>query len=297
MITLLREPADMARALALLVSGFPAAEQQSYLTTLGGMVSRPQAAEELIVFEAREGKQRTGVALARVLPGRAALVWPIRPSRGELAAKLLSLLLNQLQARKVAAAHATTTLEQQDEFSLLRDAGFTDGGQLHYMAATEAAFLSDPPPSDLTFEIVPPDEPELARIVMASYQRSLDCPLLDGWRTIDDVLTGYQATGTFRPELWRLIRSGSNVVGCLLMSDFPEQAQGELTYLGIDPKFRGKGFGLMATRWLLHFGRQTGWRHILLAVDAQNVPAQRIYSAAGFRRVAVRRLLALRFST
>jgi mycothiol synthase len=293
-IVLLLDPAEMARGLSLLVGGFPVEEQPGYLDTLARLVSRPAAAEELVVAEARDGSQRTGIALAQLLAGRAALVWPVRATDQSLAANLLETVLDELRRRGVIVAQALTTPDQPQEAQLLHSAGFADGGELLYMAATEEAFLAESPRSDITFEVVSPADAELARIVADTYQGSLDCPIVDGWRTIEDVLAGYLATGTHRQELWRLLRRGGQAVGCLLLSDFPEHEQGELTYLGICPQYRGQGLGLIATRWLLHFASQANWQQVLLAVDAHNQPARRVYLAAGFREVAVRRLLARR---
>jgi mycothiol synthase len=226
--------------------------------------------------------------------GRAALVWPVRAREQGVAAKLLGEVLDELRLRGVIVAQALTTPDRPQEAEMFENAGFEDGGELLYMIATEEAFLSEPPRSDIEFEIVSPDDSELARVIADTYQGSFDCPIVDGWRTIEDVLAGYLATGTHRAELWRLLRRGDKPVGCLLLSDFPEYEQGELTYLGICPQYRGQGLGLAATRWLLHFARHNTWQQVLLAVDAQNQPAQRIYVEAGFREVAVRRLMARR---
>jgi ribosomal protein S18 acetylase RimI-like enzyme len=293
-IALLRDSAEMAKALSLLVSGFPKNEQTGYLDTLARLVGSAAAEKELVVVEARDEQQRTGVALAQVLAGRAALIWPVRASDETLSIRLLERAIEELRSRGVIVAQALATPDRPDEGRPFQSAGFADGGELLYMAATDEAFLPQPPDSDVAFEIVSPDDPELARVVAETYRGSLDCPLVDGWRTIDDVLAGYLATGTHRPKLWRLLRRRGVAVGCLLLSDFPEHQQGELTYLGIDPQHRGQGLGLIATCWTLHFAAETKWQQVLLAVDAKNGPARSIYRDAGFHEVTVRRLLARR---
>ena len=98
-IVLLRDPVEMAGALSLLASGFPPAEQPGYLDTLARLVSRPTAAEELVVAEARQANQRTGIALAQLLAGRAALVWPVRAVAQEVAGNLLDQVLDELRLR------------------------------------------------------------------------------------------------------------------------------------------------------------------------------------------------------
>lgn len=291
-IALLRDPAEMARALSLLVGGFPKAEQPAYLDTLARLVGSPTVASELVVYEARAGNERTGVVLAQLLAGRAALIWPVRASTASLAVDLLQRALEELRSRGVAVAQALAAPDQPEETRPFQSAGFADGGELLYMAATEEAFLPKPPESGIDFDIVLSSDPELARVVAETYYGSLDCPLVDGWRTIEEVLAGYQATGTHRPELWRLLRRGGEAIGCLLLSDFPDHRQGELTYLGVCPQYRGQGLGLIATRWTLHFAQHMKWKQLLLAVDAHNKPARRIYRDAGFQEVTTRRLLA-----
>lgn len=291
---LLRDPAEMARALGDLCSIFSAAEQPAYLQTLAQMVSRPTAADDLIVVEGRFKGQRIGVALAQLLAGRAALIWPLKALDQTAGRELLSVVVDALRARGIIVAQAMLALDQADQAALFQEASFLDGGELVYMSAEAETFSDSSPASDLSFPEVSPDDPELARVVEATYRGSLDCPLVDGWRSVSDVLAGYRATGTWRPELWRLIRRGNETVGCLLLSDFPEYEQGELTYLGIDPQYRGQGLGLTASRWALSFARDAAWRRVLLAVDAQNEPARRLYEEAGFTEVTRRRLLARR---
>lgn len=293
-IARLHDKADMARALSLLIEAFPRDERSAYLKTLSRMVAQANASAELLVLEARQEQQRTGVALAQLLIGRTAFIWPIRAVDASLSARLLNELLAALQQQGVVVAQALLSLEQVAEVQLFQLGGFVAGGELIYMSADQETFLSQPPVGELEFPVVAPDDPELARIVAATYQGSLDCPLVDGWREVSDVLAGYRATGTFRPDLWRLIRSQGQTVGCLVLSDFPENGQGELTYVGITPACRGLGLGLAATQWALHLGVEIGWSQLLLAVDAHNGPARRIYRAAGFTEIAVRRLLVRR---
>ena len=280
--------------MSFLANAFPASERSAYLETLSRMVALPNASTELLVLEATLERQRTGVALAQLLAGRAAFIWPIRAAHDDLSAQLLNELLAELMRRAVLVAQVLLTIEQAAEARLFQSAGFIAGGELIYMSASEETFLSQTPSGELEFPIVAPDDPELARILATTYQGSLDCPLVDGWREVSDVLAGYRATGTFRPDLWRLIRSRGETVGCLVLSDFPENCQGELTYLGIDPFCRGRGFGLAAAQWALHLAAQIGWSQVLLAVDAHNGPARRIYRAAKFTEIALRRLLVRR---
>jgi ribosomal protein S18 acetylase RimI-like enzyme len=289
---MLRNPAEMARAIGDLACIFPVVEQPAYLQTLALLVGRPQAAEELVVVEARRSTGRGGVALAQLLAGRAALVWPVKAADREVGKELLHATVAELRTRGIIIAQVILALDQTEQMALFQGESFLLGGELVYMSAEEDAFPAEPTTSDLQFHVVAPEDPELIRVVEATYRGSLDCPMVDGWREIPDVLAGYRSTGAYRPELWRLIRRQHETVGCLLLSDFPEYEQGELTYLGIDPQYRGLGLGLASSRWTVSFARDVGWHRVLLAVDAQNHPARRIYEEAGFAEVARRLLLA-----
>jgi len=292
-VRLLDNPHDMARAVSLLVAGYPPPEQAGYLETLAQIVGTPKATQELVVVEACRDDRRIGVALAQILPGKAALFWPLQAATEDLKRALLTCALEELRRREVVVAQAL--LDVDDDANFFLQAGFQDAGELVYMLADQSVFPAQAPSGELTIELADPADPELAEVIEATYRGSMDCPLVDGWRDVWDVIEGYRGTGTFRPELWRLVRRGNEAVGCLLMADFPAQAQGELVYLGVRPEFRGRDWGLEITRWGLHEGRKWGWEQVVLAVDMANEPARRLYERAGFegrirRRLLIRRL-------
>ncbi len=115
-----------------------------------------------------------------------------------------------------------------------------------------------------------------------TYEGTLDCPPLDGQQATADVLAGYRETGEFRPELWMFIRDGDADVGCLLLADHPADQQYELVYQGVTPAARGRGLGLFITRHAQWLTAQARRERLVLAVDAANHPAVRIYREAGF---------------
>ena len=98
-----------------------------------------------------------------------------------------------------------------------------------------------------------------------------------------DVLAGYRATGSHDPQRWLLVRHEGRDVGCLLLSDYPEQGNVELVYMGVVPEARGEGWGMHIARQAQWLARQAGRPRLVLAVDAANAPALRIYLALGFR--------------
>lgn len=293
-LQLLQEPAEKARAVSFMVAGYPQRDQLFYLETLAGMLESEEKGQDLIVVEAIGHGQRIGAALGQQLPGRAALIWPLRAIDEGAAPVLLQRVLEELRRCEVALVQALFDVDRSEQAAVFLAAGFHDAGTLVYMAADEEVFPDTIPMTDLDFDIVDPSDPELAQVIEASYRGSLDCPAIDGWRAMNDIVEGYLKTGVHRPELWRLVRRQEETVGCLLLADFPEQARGELVYLGIRPEYRGRGWGLLITRWALHLARQQGWKHVILAVDSANGPAKRLYQDAGFQDVLEKRVLVYR---
>jgi len=120
-------------------------------------------------------------------------------------------------------------------------------------------------------------------VLEATYEQTLDCPVLNGVRQIEDVLVGYRSTGAFSPDYWLIVRHGGKDVGCLLLADHPQHDNIELVYMGVMSSLRGRGWGIQITRQAQWLTRRAGRRRLVLAVDAANTPAVRMYAEAGFQ--------------
>jgi ribosomal protein S18 acetylase RimI-like enzyme len=105
---------------------------------------------------------------------------------------------------------------------------------------------------------------------------------LNGVRDVDNVVTGYQASGSYRPELWQLVRAHGEDVGMLLLADHPKAGHWELMYTGLIPEARGRGWGRQITQHAQWMARQADIERIVLAVDSVNAPAIRMYQGTGF---------------
>jgi ribosomal protein S18 acetylase RimI-like enzyme len=127
------------------------------------------------------------------------------------------------------------------------------------------------------------EKPRLIDVIQHTYIGTLDCPLIDGMRDTADVLTGYQAVGVFRPELWFFVKDRGRDVGCLLINVHPDVLHAEIVYLALVPDVRGRGWGLQLARQALWVARATHCQRAVLAVDADNAPAVELYRAAGFQ--------------
>ena len=167
---------------------------------------------------------------------------------------------------------------------LLVATGFQHLSDLLYLVCLADEFPSASPCSELQFEpYSPARHARFAQVVEATYEDTLDCPAVNGVRSIDDVLQGYRATGHFDPERWFIVRHQGEEIGCLILTDYPEHAIWELIYMGLLPAARGHGWGLEIVRHALWLARQAARNRVVLAVDAANEPALRMYATAGFR--------------
>ena len=119
-----------------------------------------------------------------------------------------------------------------------------------------------------------PQKERLVRLVERTYQDTLDCPTLNGVRSIADVVEGYRSIGRRCVGLaGRSLPDKSQDVGCLLLAEHPAHSNLEVVYVGVTPEHRGHGFGVALTRDAQWIARERGLDRVVLAVDAANSPA------------------------
>jgi mycothiol synthase len=121
-----------------------------------------------------------------------------------------------------------------------------------------------------------------------TYKGTLDCPELNGVRTVEEILTAYREAGSFRPERWWLLRKGDMPAGIVILTELPEDGAWDLSYLGVVPEQRRRGLARRATCRALRAARTAGALQMLLAVDVRNTPARVLYESLGFRQSDVR---------
>ncbi len=129
---------------------------------------------------------------------------------------------------------------------------------------------------------------ELSSLLEATYEDTLDCPGLAGLRSAEDILEGHRRGGRFDPSLWSILRLDGRPAGAVLLNPAPHAGGCELVYLGLVPSARGRGLGRALLERAIDGSASRGDRAIMLAVDEENAPAQRLYKGAGFRRTARR---------
>ncbi|MEX2171167.1 MAG: GNAT family N-acetyltransferase [Pirellulales bacterium] len=244
-------------------------------------------------------RQITAAVWAQPQPGRTATLWPPQFA-GESDTDVASELIEAATRRtgESDAAMLQAVIEPTDTFTpnLLLSAGFAHVAKLLYLEWLPKHF-------ERSMRPVPQFEPyhsglreSLKQVIGQTYIGSLDCPKLDHLRSLDDVLEGYQATGDFDPTMWMLVRAEGHDVGALLLAWFAQTQQAELIYMGIVPAARGQGMGaaLLSQAQALAIERRA--EKLLLAVDAANIPARKLYQRAGFREWSQRNVYMRAFS-
>jgi mycothiol synthase len=291
-------PSARAPALELVFGDFAKeARAEQIQRLLEESASNPAALGGL--FAAWQGAELRGAILARLIPGRVAIIWPPRlqgDDTGELALGLLEQAVGWSRQLGAVLAQSLPASAAREDQRRLRAAGFDRIAELVYLMCR----IEDRPSaaSDEGLEFEPysaANHQRLKDVVRCTYQGSLDCPEIDGLRDIDDVLEGYRATGVFDPSHWLLVCRDGEDIGCLLLADEPSLGHWELVYLGIVPTWRGQKIGFKAVRHALCRAAEAGRERVVLSVDARNEPAIQMYQRAGFtawerRPVFIKRL-------
>ena len=278
-------PESRGEALAVLLGEWAPAERAGLVAELvAGGADGSVALEGLL--EARRAGHLAGAVWAQELAGRSALLWPpcLLPGEPETTGEaLLTAAVGYLERRDVAMAQVLLKTADSGRIGQLRRAGFTHLAELLYLISFEQDFPTTRPHTSLDFEPTgTQNEPRLARLVERTYVGTRDCPQLSGTRSIQEVLAGYRATGSFHPSRWSIARDAGRDIGCLLLTEHPRQRQWELIYMGLVPEARGSGWGSEMVRYAQWQAREAGFSRLVLAVDADNGPARAIYDATGF---------------
>lgn len=244
--------------LRLFLAGLEESQFQQQVAVLRASVQR-QPLCGYRIWGAFHAEKLAGAILVQTQPGRTAVVWPPRLVAGEprdTADRLLrkglegldrpeipSKGLEQLERPGIRMVQALLPTDVGADADTLVAAGFRHVSDLLYLVCLADQFPAHPPCAELQFAPYSPALHErFARLVDATYEKTLDCPAVNGVRGVDDVLRGYRATGHFDPQRWFIVHHQGEEIGCLILTDHPEHATWELIYMGLLPP-RGAAAG------------------------------------------------------
>jgi len=240
------------------------------------------------IFVIREGDRLAGVQLCLPLAGAIGLVWPPEalagPYQEQYEDRLLQAGCAWLRRQGVKLAQALLLPDEVSQGEPLLRQGFVHLTHLWYLRhdlMVPLRLLSAP--ADLTFQTYAEVEPSLfQRVLLRTYESTLDCPEINGLRTIDEIIRGHQAQGRHDPRYWWLASRGGHPVGVLITTELPDSNSWDLSYLGVVPEARRRGFGRELVLQALCEARAAGTGRLGLCVDGRNRPAWDLYRAMGF---------------
>lgn len=282
--------AERPSALELLLSAQPADRRQEQIAE---WLDEAQHADTLDgLWVAVKNDCLVGAALGRRQPGQSATIWPAQLTESSSAlgveGRLLAAVVDWLAAGEVRSAQALLPSENGPEHDQLIAAGFLRVADLLLELCfldkrTPVSTASSTTPAVLTFIPYDPQfRTRLTMIVQQTYQGSLDCPILDRARDLNDVLDGYAAHGDGGTAGWFLIEHAGVDAGCLLLAHDHHLGYTELVYMGLVPEARGNALGRELVRFAQDVARSAGLLRMSLAVDAGNFPAITAYEQMGF---------------
>jgi mycothiol synthase len=277
--------ADRPRAMEMVFSHLPAEQRREQVAAMASPSSGDES--EAILVGAYRGSTLVGAGLAQVQPGQTVQFWLPRTAEGEppeTAEKILKALVKSFEDSDGLMGQIILEMVSPGEDELIRRGDFGYLAELLYLVCPECDYPEARPVSPLEFACYnPADSSRFTRLVENTYRGTLDCPQLNGLRKMEDVLEGYRAAGVFDPRCWFVVKQDGREIGCLLLTDHPAYANLELVYMGVIPEARGEGYGRHIARFARWQARQLGRARLVVAVDAANGPALRMYTAEGYR--------------
>ncbi len=123
--------------------------------------------------------------------------------------------------------------------------------------------------------------------IQFSYAQSLDCPELIHARTARQSLLSHRAVGVFDPATWFVLAEREQPLGVLLLNQVRRESVMEIVYMGVSQVERGRGVADVLMAQAVHVAAKKS-ASLILAVDARNVPAKRLYARWGMVEIARR---------
>lgn len=251
-----------------------------------------QGIDLTLLWEAARGDRLEAAALLVPHPGRSGLLLASMPRDAAHAATVSATVRHLLQhapvGRSVRLVQALSSPAESLRSRAWTEAGLRHLASLDYMERPLAATwpAPRPVPDGVRFERwAPSDRGSLERLLLATYEETLDCPGLAQMRDPADILDGHLAAGEHDPSLWTVAWHDGAPVAALLLAPSAATESVEVVYLGIVPAFRGRGLGSALLAHGAGLVRSRRERTVALAVDARNTPAVALYARAGFRTV------------
>jgi len=289
-------PAEERRqALGLLYQQLPPAERESQVEKL----LSPEGVRLDGLIICKDAKNLLGVVFCMSSPGRVMMMWTPRIALGVGEKDKKKVLASLVEAAKNFGRDQQARFvqllgdEPQPPFDVVLDeTGFFLLTQLVYARRpVMRGEVVEPLPEGIELVSYTDDlRDTLLDILAESYEGSLDCPELNGIRSMDDIFESHRGENPFDPERWKLVRSNGQWIGCILLSAVEKDRLVEISYVALVPSARGMGLGRILTREAIRYAEEHHYGAVVLAVDSRNSPALGMYEDEGFTPWDVRQV-------
>jgi GNAT superfamily N-acetyltransferase len=229
-----------------------------------------------------------GAMVCLPVPGASGLVWPPQAALASRREEIEDLLLGHATTwlKQCGAKLAQALLSPQETHlaSSLQRSGFAPITSLWYLRHDlNLSGRCTPDAGRLTYQSYQTGDRSLfQQTLWRTYEGTLDCPEVNGVRNLDEILEGHRAQGMHDPELWWLALEEGRPVGVLLLTALAEFQGLDVSYVGIVPEARRRGWGRELTCKALGEARAAGATQVTLSVDTRNRPAWKLYLGLGF---------------
>jgi ribosomal protein S18 acetylase RimI-like enzyme len=229
-----------------------------------------------------------GAVLCLPLAGAGGLIWPpqVKATADRIAVEdsLVRSASSWLAAQGTKVAQALLAPEEVSTAPPLERNGFQHITTLHYLRHDLRSAPAYPGQGgQLRFQTYSTCSAEVFHdTLLETYQESLDCPEVNGVRSIAEIIAGHKAQGTYEPARWLLAFDRDQPAGVLLMSELPDSGALEISYLGVVPSLRRRAIGRQLVAKAFADARAQNVGQLTLSVDARNLPAENLYRHAGF---------------
>lgn len=174
--------------------------------------------------------------------------------------------------------------DRRDDYSALLRHGFQQTCSLTELAIELSGARPATLPAELTVHRFRDDDAaSFARLLVATYEDTLDCPELNDIRTPEETLAGHRGNSRDEQPLWFRAEVNGVPAGVLLLNSAVSPQFWELTYLGLTVPFRNRGYGTALTTHALATAGEGGAAGLTLTTDRRNGPALALYERAGLR--------------
>jgi ribosomal protein S18 acetylase RimI-like enzyme len=240
------------------------------------------------IFILRDGGQIVGAQMCVAVPGAMAFVWLPQcregPGQVEREDQLVRHTAAWLRERGVKLAQALFACDAVPDTTALERHGFDHLTRLWYLRHKLGGAI-DQAPSRLDIRSADTDTELFVATLLRTYEGTLDCPEINGVRTVAEILEGHRSQGQHDPALWWLASLYDQPAGVGIVARMPDTGEWDVAYIGVVPELRQRGIGRELMLRILHACRVEKVAGVTVSVDGRNMPACQLYRQLGFEPV------------